>query len=67
MADLNKYRVMMKIETDGPAENDPEIKKDVMASTPNEALDRARELVKIENPELNYMKIWFWTIELRYH
>lgn len=64
---MNKYKVMMKIEIDGPAENDPEVTKEVMASTPNEALDKARELVKAENPELNYRKIWFWTIRLLYH
>ena len=59
---LKKYRIMMKIEIDGPAENDPEIEKDVMALTPNEALDLARDLVRRENPEVNHSKIWFWTI-----
>jgi hypothetical protein len=66
MHDLKKFRVMMKIEVNGPAEDDPEVEKDVMALTPNDALDKARELVKTENPELNYMKIWFWSIERRY-
>lgn len=63
---MEKFRVMMKIEVNGLSDNDPEITKDVIASSPNEALDKARELVKIENPELNYMKIWFWAIERRY-
>jgi hypothetical protein len=66
MDDLKKFRVMMKIEVNGPAEDDPEVEKDVMALTPNDALDKARELVMTENPELNYMKIWFWSIERRY-
>jgi hypothetical protein len=66
MDNLKKFLVIMKIEVNGTAEDDPEIKKTVMALTPNDALDKARELVLTENPELNYMKIWFWSIERRY-
>jgi len=66
MEEIKKFRVMMKIEIDGPAKDDPEVTKEVMAMTPNEALDKARDLVKTENPELNYMKIWFWSIERRH-
>ena len=61
-----KFHVMMKIESNGTTEDDPQIEKDVIASTPNQALEKAVELVKTENPELNYMKIWFWCIERRY-
>jgi len=63
---LKKYRVMMKVEVDGPPENDPEVEKDVMASDPRDALDRARDLVRRENPEVNHSKIWFWTIRRIY-
>jgi hypothetical protein len=66
MADQNKYRVTMTIEGEGETKNDAEIKKIVTASTPEEALTKARQLVKSENPELNYMKIYFWAIEQRY-
>lgn len=51
---------------DGAAEDDPEVEKMVMALTSNDALDKARELVKAENSELDYMKIRFWHIERRY-
>ena len=60
---FKKFRVMMKIEIDGPAESDPEIEKSVIALSVNDALDQARALVKRENPEVNYSKIWFWTIQ----
>lgn len=56
----------MTIEADGPTEDDPEITKVVMASTPEGALSNARDLVRTENPELNHMKIYFWAIEQRY-
>lgn len=62
----NKYLVTMTIESDGDAKDDPEIKKSVMALTPEEALTKSRQLVKTENPELNYLKIYFWSIEQRY-
>jgi hypothetical protein len=62
-----RYRVTMKIEADGTPEDDPEITKEVTALGEREALDQARELVRTEHPELNYMKIWCWTIERRYY
>jgi hypothetical protein len=62
MKNLNKYRVIMTIEGEGKAEDDKQIEKTITASTPEEALTKGRNLVKTENPELNYMKIWAWSI-----
>lgn len=63
MENFNKYRVLMTIESDGDAKDDPEIGKEVMASTPEDALSIARTLLKNENPDVNHMKVWAWAIE----
>ena len=67
MTALEKFRVMMKFETDGLAKSDSEIEKIVMVLTPDEALTQACDLVKTENPEMNYIKIWSCCIEMRYY
>ena len=66
MSTPQKYRVIMKVELEGPADEDPEVEKEVMASSPNDALDKARDLVRDQNHELDHRKIWSWTIELLY-
>ncbi len=58
---------MMKIETEGGVDSDPEITKLVEASSPKDALDKAISLLKTENPDINHMKVWAWTIEKKYH
>lgn len=60
---MKTFRVQMTIETDGPAKTDVEISKSVLAADENEALDKARALVRSENPEINAAKIWAWSIQ----
>jgi hypothetical protein len=59
---MSKYEVTMRIEADGPSEDDPDITKLVEAKDEHEALDKARLRVQEENPEQNHRKIWFWAI-----
>lgn len=61
-----KYVVSIWVEGEGKAEDDPSVTKEVDASTPESALDVARDKVRMENPEINHMKIWFWTIRRLY-
>ena len=42
------------------------ITKSVIASDKDDALDKAREKVKMENPELNYLQIDTWFINRVY-
>lgn len=56
----------MWVESDGEPEDDPLVTKAVDAPDKHSALDTARILVRDENPELNYMKIWAWTIRRVY-
>ncbi len=49
----------------GSTETDLEISKTVLAVDEREALDKARTLVRLENPEINAAKIWAWSIERR--
>lgn len=58
-----RYRVTLKIEEDGKAEDDPEVVKFVDAETDHEAITKGKDLVRVENPELNYRKIQFWATE----
>jgi len=60
---MNNYRIRMLVELDGTAESDLEIEKAVQAASEGEALDRARQLVKTENPDVNAAKIWSWAIQ----
>jgi hypothetical protein len=53
----------MKVELDGPAESDLEVRKSVQANDEIEALNQARQLVRMENPEITVAKIWAWSIE----
>ena len=59
-----KYRVVMKVEESGKTEDDPEVEKIVEALNKDEALEKAKALVREQNPELNHLKIYFWTIYL---
>ncbi|MGD0662164.1 MAG: hypothetical protein ABSD38_29255 [Syntrophorhabdales bacterium] len=63
MDKVKKYRVMMNIHGDDPDKPDIEIGKIVTVSTPEEAREKARQLVRIEDPGLNYMRIYFQTTE----
>lgn len=60
---MRLFHVCMKVELDGPAESDLEIRKSVQASDESDAVDRARHLVKMENSEVNVAKIWHRSIE----
>ncbi|WP_242103699.1 MULTISPECIES: hypothetical protein [unclassified Lysobacter] len=60
---MKTYRVMMTVSIDEPADSNHEIWKSVAASDEREALDKARELVRAENPEINPAKIWAWAIQ----
>lgn len=57
-----KYEVTMWIESDGEPEDDPCISKVVVAPNKHAALDWARLLVRDENPEVNHLKIWAWSV-----
>ena len=57
-----KYEVTMWVESDGEPEDDPCFTKLVVAPDKHSALDAARLLVRDENPEVNYQKIWAWTL-----
>ena len=61
---MNTFRVCMKVEQDGPAEQDLEIVKIVQASNELEAVEEARSLVKTENPDINAAKLWAWSSEV---
>lgn len=63
---MKKYEVKMWVESDGEPEDDPLVTKAVDAPDKHSALDTARIRVRDENPELNYMKIWAWTISRVY-
>ena len=60
---MKLFRVTMFVELDGPAESDLQIKKSVQANDEIAALEEARHLVKSENPDVNAVKIWAWSIE----
>lgn len=60
---MRTYRVTMHIESDGEPEDDPVVEKIVASSDKHAALDLARKRVRDENPDLNYIKIWAWTVE----
>ena len=60
---MKKYKVFLVIESDGEAEDDPKVTKIVTAQDKDEALTKARELVREKNPELNDLKIRAWSIE----
>ncbi|MBA2239122.1 MAG: hypothetical protein H0W24_10565 [Lysobacter sp.] len=62
---MEKFHVQMTVQTDGSTETDLEISKTVLAVDEREALDKARTLVRLENPEINAAKIWAWSIERR--
>jgi hypothetical protein len=53
-----KYEVTIWIESGGEPEDDPCIRKVVVAPNKHTALDSAQLLVRDENPELNHLKIW---------
>lgn len=57
------YRVVMTVALDEPPDLNKEIRKSVSASNESEALDKARELVRAEDPEINPAKIWAWAIQ----
>ena len=61
-----RYEVTVWIEAGGEPEDDPHVSKIVEASDKHAALDAARLKVRDENPELNYRKIWAWTIRRVY-
>ena len=62
---MNKYQVELWINTVGETPENMVIKH-VSAEDKDDALDQAREKVKVENPELNHLKIDTWFIERRY-
>lgn len=61
---MSMYRVCMKVEQDGPAEQDLEVVKIVQASSDLEAVEEARSLVETESPDINAAKIWAWSSEM---
>lgn len=61
-----RYEITMWVESGGEPEDDPSVTKVVSASDKHDALDLARLKVRDENPELNYSKIWAWTVRRRY-
>ena len=61
-----KFVVAMWIEGNGAPEDDSQIIKEVEADNPELALEAARSKVRSENPEINHMKIWFWTVRRLY-
>ena len=63
---MKNYEVTMWVESDGEPEDDPKVTKIVEASDKHAALEVARILVRDENPELNYRKIWAWAIRRVY-
>jgi hypothetical protein len=60
---MNKeYEVTMWIESDGEPEDDPCLTKVVVAQNKHAALEAARLFVRDENPEVNYARIWAWSL-----
>ena len=55
---MNAFRVCVKVEQDGPAEQDLEVVKIVQASNDSEAAEKAALSVSRENPGINAAKIW---------
>ena len=63
---MKKYEVTMWVESGREPEDDPKVSKFVSAADKHAALEMARILVRDENPELNYRKIWAWIIRRIY-
>jgi hypothetical protein len=60
---MKLFRVTMFVELDGSAEGDLQITKAVQADDEVAALQKARFLVRSEQPDVNAAKIWAWSIE----
>lgn len=60
---MGHFLVCMKVEGEGSADEDVEIKKVVRASSGIDAHQQALSLVWVENPEINAAKIWVWSAE----
>jgi len=60
---VKRYKVTMLVEGAGGSVDDPEIEKIVEAESEKAAVDKARLLIRDENKEVNYLKIWARSIE----
>lgn len=57
-SELMRYSVTLLEETAGSAETDPEVIKEVSAANRDDAIEKAIDRVRIENPSINHMRIW---------
>ena len=63
---MKKFLVRMRAEVDETEAHDILVEKIVHAPDKRAAVDAAIKLVRIENPEINHSKIYFWATERRY-
>lgn len=55
---MNTYRICLKVEEDGSAEQDMEIMKVIQAANDFEAVEKAILSVRTGSPSINAAKIW---------
>lgn len=60
---MKKFKVELIFESSIAANPDPSLTTEVIAKDEAEALILAKSILKVENPDMNFMKVWCWQIE----
>lgn len=63
---MHKYEVTVWVDAGGEPADDPHLTVTVEAPDKHAAVDKARDHVRDNHPELNYMKIWTWSVRKLY-